>query len=109
MTHNKNSKPYSLRIALSLIVIALILITNSATLTSRAASHPGSAHSSSDSDFLRAASQTSSCVIYEKDGAAACRDSSPEESLAIMRRDTTRELHIITPPNLQAASGLQII
>jgi len=26
-----------------------------------------------------------------------------------MRRDVTRELHTITPPNLQAASGLQII
>ncbi|HKA18848.1 MAG TPA: NF038122 family metalloprotease [Blastocatellia bacterium] len=109
MTHNKNSKLYSCRVALCLIVIALTLATNSATQISRAASHPLSAHVSSGSGFLSAASQTSSSVIYEKDGAAACRDSSPEESLAIMRRDTTRELHTITPPSLQAASGLQII
>jgi hypothetical protein len=109
MTKNKNSKLYSSRVALCLIVIALILIANSATLTSRAAARLGSAHRSSDSGFLTGASQTSNCVIYEKDGAAACRDSSPEESLAIMRRDTTRELHIITPPSLQAASGIQII
>jgi hypothetical protein len=109
MTHNKNSKQYFFRVGLSLIVIALVLVTGSATLISRAASHLGAARVSSDSDFLTAASQTSSCVIFEKDGGAWCRNSSPEESLAIMRRDTSRELHTITPPSLQAASGLTII
>src|SRR5215470_16400750 len=109
MTHNNKSGLYSFRIALSVIVIALVLVTNSATHISRAASHTGKTHISSDSDFLTAASQTSSCVIYEKDGVAATRNSSPEESVAIMRRDVTRELHTVTPPTLQAASGLQII
>lgn len=109
MTHNKNPKLYSFHVAKCLIVIALILVTNSATLISRAASHSGPAHFSSDANFLTAASQTSSCVIYERDGGAACRNSSPEESLAITSRDTTRELHTITDPSLQAANGLKII
>jgi hypothetical protein len=85
------------------------MVANSATLISCAEPRAAAARVSGDAAFLTAASQTSSCVIYEKQGGAACRNSSPEESLAIMRRDTTRELHSITPPSLQAANGLQII
>jgi hypothetical protein len=110
MTLNTNSKLYSSRIGFCIIIIVLVLVANSATLISRAEPHVAAARVSADTAFLTAASQTSSCVIYEKEGGgAASRNSSPEESLAIMRRDTTRELHSITPPSLQAANGLQII
>jgi len=109
MTHNTNSKLYSSRIGFCVIIIVLVLVANSATLISRAQPNAAPARDSADRASLTAASQTSSCVIYQKEGGAACRNSSPEESLAIMRRDTTRELQSITPPSLQAANGLQII
>ena len=106
MMRNTKSRLYSSRIAVCVIIIALILAANSATLISRADSHSAKSRSS-NSSFMTAASQTMNCVIYQNEGGAACRNSTPEESLAIMRRDTTRELHTITPPSLQAASGLQ--
>ena len=109
MTHITNSKLYSSRIGFCVIIIVLVLVANSATLISRAQPHAAAVRDSADGAFLTGASQTSSCVIYQKDNGAACRNSSPEESLAIMRRDTTRELHSITPPSLQAPNGLQII
>jgi hypothetical protein len=47
--------------------------------------------------------------VYETEGAAGCRPSSPEESVAIARRNTTQELRVISSPSLQSQTGLQII
>jgi hypothetical protein len=47
--------------------------------------------------------------MYQTNGAAGCRNSTPTESMVIARRDVSRELRSITPPSLQSATGLQII
>ena len=109
MTHNILFKLHSCRIALCILVIALVLLANNSGLISRAESHNARGTSSGSSALLTGAPETSSCVMYQTDGAAACRNSTPEESMAIAGRDVTQELLSITPPSLQSAGGLQII
>ncbi len=99
----------SCRIALCILVIALVLLANNGAMISRAAAALPGGLSSGNSALFTGAPETSSCVVYEAKGAAACRNSTPEEAMAIARRDLTRELRSITPPSLQAAGGLQII
>lgn len=109
MTHQNLFKLHSQRIALCILVIALVLLANNGALISRAESRNPVGASASSSSLLTGAPETSSCVVYQTKDAAACRNSTPEESMAISRRDLTRELHSITPPSLQSAGGLQII
>lgn len=99
----------SCRITLCILVIGLVLLANNGLGISSAASH-SSPNALSSSDFgLSAVPEFSSSVVYQKDGAAGCRNSTPEESMAIARRDVSSELRTITPPSLQATGGLQII
>jgi hypothetical protein len=109
MAHHTLFKLNSCRIALCILVIALVLLVNHGTGISRAESHALGSASSNSSVLLTGAPETSNSVMYQTDGAAGCRNSTPEESVAIARRDVTRELRSITPPGLQSASGLQII
>jgi hypothetical protein len=46
--------------------------------------------------------------VYQSEGVAGCRNSTPVETLVVERRDLTRELRSITPPSLLSAGGLQI-
>jgi hypothetical protein len=109
MLHHILFKLHSCRIALCIIVIALVSLANNGTLISRAESNsPGGASTHSFAP-LTGAPETSSCVLYQTNGVAGCRNSTPRESMAIARRDVTRELRSITPPSLQSAGGLQII
>jgi hypothetical protein len=94
---------------LCLLVIALVVLGNNGAGISRAETHSPAGASSRNSVLLTGAPETSTSVLYQADGAAGCRNSTPEESLAIARRDVSRELRPITPPNLQSAGGLEII
>ncbi|HLF83162.1 MAG TPA: hypothetical protein VI837_03210, partial [Blastocatellia bacterium] len=109
MAHHTLFKLNSCRIALCILVIALVLLVNSGTGISRAESHALGSASSRSSVLLTGAPEPSNSVMYQTDGAAGCRNSTPEESVAIARRDVTRELRSITPPGLQSAGGLQVI
>ena len=110
MPHHILSKLNSRRIASCLLVIALVSLANNGTLISHAKSPgPGLAASSHNSGLLTGAPETSSSVVYQTKGGAGCRASTPEEAMAIARRDVTRELRSITPPSLQSVGGLQII
>ena len=109
MPHTILFKLYSCRIALCTLVIALVSLANNGTLISRAESNsPGGASTQSFAP-LTGAPEISSCVMYQTNGGAGCRNSTPTESMAIARRDLTRELRSITPPSLQSAGGLQIV
>jgi hypothetical protein len=106
MAYRNLIKPNSFRTALCILIIALVSLTNNGISRSRAESHtPGSA----SSIFVTGAPENSNSVMYQTDGAAGCRNSTTEESMAIARRDATRQLRSITPPSLQSAGGLQII
>ena len=96
-------------IALCILVMAVVLPANNRALISKANSHSILGAASPDAALLTGAPQTSSSVVYEAKGTAGCRNSSTEESIATARRDTTRQLRVITPPSLQSESGLQII
>ena len=109
MTHHTRFKFNSCRTALCILVIALVLLGNNRAGISRAETHSPAGASSPDSVLLTGAPETSTSVLYQAGGAAGCRNSTPEESLAIARRDVTRELRSITPPHLQSAGGLEII
>ena len=95
--------------ALGILVMAVVLPSNSRALISKAYSHSAAGSSSRNAALLTGATQTSSSVVYEAEGTAGCRSSNTEESIAIARRDTTRQLRVITPPSLQSEGGLQII
>ena len=92
-----------------ILVMAVVLPANNRALISKANSHSTVGHSSHNAALLTGAPQTSSSVVYEGEGKAGCRSANAEESIAIARRDTTRQLRVITPPSLQSESGLQII
>lgn len=109
MTHHIPFRISSWRTALCLLVIAMVSLINNGANISRAETHAPALASSYNSILLRGAPETSTSVLYQVDGAAGCRNSTPEESWAIARRDVTSELRSITPPNLQSAGGLQII
>jgi hypothetical protein len=109
MTHRVLLKLNTRRIALSTLVIALVLIVNNGVLISRAASSGSTGRSVHSYAPLTGAPDTSSSVVYQTEGAAGCRNSTPEESMAIAGRDLTRELRTISSPSLQTAGGLQII
>ncbi|PYT06788.1 MAG: hypothetical protein DMF60_08510, partial [Acidobacteria bacterium] len=79
-------------IALCILVMAVVLPANNRALISKANSHSILAAASPDAALLTGAPQTSSSVVYEAKGTAGCRNSSTEESIAIARRDTTRQL-----------------
>src|SRR5437870_1346918 len=96
-------------IALCILVMAVVLPANNRALISKANSHGKASASSGNAAQITGAPQTSSSVVYEAEGTAGCRSSNTEESIAIARRDTTRQLRVITPPSLQSESGLQII
>lgn len=96
-------------IALCILVMAIVLPAKHRALISKANSHGAAGASSGNAAQLTGAPQTSSSVVYEAEGTAGCRGSNTEESIAIARRDTTRQLRVITPPSLQSENGLQII
>jgi len=93
--------------ALSILVIALALLANSATPMSRAEAR-ASEHSARNTS-LTGASGTFSCVVVDGGGVASSRNATPEESMAIARRKSSPELHTLSSPTLQAGGGLQII
>jgi len=106
MAHHTLFKLNPYRTALCILVIALVSLVNNGVWISRAESHtPGSA----SSVLLTGSPESANSVMYQTDGAAGCRNSTPEESMAIARRDVTRELRSITSPSLQSTGGLQII
>lgn len=109
MAHHTLFKLNSCRIALCILVIALVLLANNGMGISRAESHTLGSASSHSAVLIKGATETSNSVVYQTDGAAGCRNTTPQESLSIARRDATRELRSITPPSLQSASGLQIV
>ena len=109
MAHHTLFKLNSFRIALCILVIALVSLVNNGAWISRAASPAPVAASSRSSVLLTGAADTSNSVLFQTGGVAGCRNSTPEESLAIARRDVTRELRLLTPPSLQSDGGLQII
>ena len=103
MAHHTLFKLNSCRVALVIIVISLVLLANNGAGISHAAS-------ASRSDVLLAGvPDLSNSVLYQTDGAAGCRNSTPEESMVIARRDLTQELRTISPPSLQSGGGLNIV
>jgi hypothetical protein len=109
MTHHTLFKLNSIRIALCILVIALVSLVNTGTRISRADSHASGIASSRGEVPLTGAAENSNSVVYQTEGAAGCRNATLEESVAIARRDVTREVRSITPPSLQSANGLEII
>jgi hypothetical protein len=95
--------------ALCILVMAVVLPANNRVLISKANSRSTAGSSSRNAALLTGAPQTLSSVVYDAEGTAGCRSSNTEESVAIARRDTTRQLRVITPPSLQSEGGLQII
>jgi len=93
------------------IVIAIALPAHNRTLVSHADSFSAGGRFSRSSALITGAPATSACVAYgnyEAGGVAGCRLPKPEESETIARRDLTKELQIISSPQLQTAGGLQI-
>jgi hypothetical protein len=106
MLQHYSSKRLGRRLALCLLVITIMLPVRSLNLVSRADS-PN--HSALGSGQITGARAKSGFVSYEAGGVAGCRLTRPEEAEAIERRDTTQELQVISSPQIQSDSGLQII
>jgi hypothetical protein len=103
MAHQTLFKLNSCRIALCMLVISLVLLANNGAGISHAAS------SSRSNAFLTGVPELSNSVLYQANGAAGCRNSTPEESMVIARRDLTQELRTISSPSLQSGGGLNIV
>ena len=103
MAHHTLFKLNSCRIALCMLVISLVLLANNGAWISHAAS------ASRSDALLRGVPDLSNSVLYQTEGAAGCRNSTPEESIVIARRDLSQELRTISPPSLQSGGGLNIV
>ena len=107
MTQHSPFKSNSCRIVLCIIVIALVALVNNGSGISRAASNTSA--TSATHRPVTGAPEMSTSVLYQTNGSAGCRNSTPEESVTIARRDVSRELRSISAPSLQDAGGLQIV
>lgn len=109
MAHQTLFKLNTYRIAFCLVIIAVVSLVNIGSGISNAASPAVPLASATNSIDLSAASEFSNSVLYQVDGVAGCRNSTNDESLMIARRDPSRELRTISPPQLHSADGLQLI
>ena len=103
MAHSYLSNRRSSLIVLITLLIALVLPAGN-RLVPRAESS-----SKSRSGNITAQPGALSSVIYQAEGKVGCRGASPSEELSIASRAPAQGLRVISPPRLQAATGLQIV
>ena len=113
MLQNYLSRQLYRRLTLGVLVLAIMIPAQTRNLVSRADAPKVkgalSYQSALDSGQITGARMSTGFVSYEAAGVAGCRSAKPEEATTIARRDTTQELHVISEPQLQSDSGLQII